>query len=199
MSKPSRLAFLAVAGALFAAALTLASFPATAQITPVIPRIVSKTGDGVPPLPGLAKIESVTWRGGCGKDGSLVVTIRNAGGPIRCHGVVSISRGRTLGGAVAGSAAFTGLGLGETKTFTIRVEGVFNCCPRDCYVVTWGARWSSCAGKWMRSGCTTSWSARAIRSHAFTPTARRESGRRHSAISARVSRSQPERKSKQTK
>ena len=33
-------------------------------------------------------------------------------------------------------ADFTGLAAGETKTFTIHVERIFDCCPGACYVVT---------------------------------------------------------------
>ncbi len=134
--------------------LALQAVPAAAQFTPppVAPKVPK--GGTVPTLPPLAKIESVTWSGTCGKAGNLVVTIRNTGGmPIRCHGLVSISRGTAPGGAVAGTAEFTGLGSGETKTFTILVERVFNCCPHDCYLVTMIFDPDCAAGQpWDRSG-----------------------------------------------
>ena len=128
----SRIAFLLTAGAF-----ALATPPAAAQ--PVPPPGTQKVHPGptLPPLPGLAKIVSVTWNGTCGKAGRLVVAVRNTGGTaIGCHAVVSISKGDRPGGAVAGTAEFTGLAPGETKTFTILVERVFDCCPRDCWVVT---------------------------------------------------------------
>ena len=88
--------------------------------------------------PGPVKIEGVKVDGKCGGPVIAIVTVRNTGDKIGCRGGVYVSRGKTASNTSAnllGTADFTGINAGETKTFKIALKGTLDCCKGECFTV----------------------------------------------------------------